>query len=125
MTKTQKRIYYVLLVLISALFLFAAYSKLIEDPMQVAGFVAAGLPIWFMKMIGIGEILGVVFLWTKRFFRYGYEGLGLVLIGAFYTTWMFMSIPMAFTVVVPAAILTAVVQLHKRGAASSNIASAK
>ena len=116
MTKKQKIAYYVLLVIISALFLWAAYMKFTENPQEVAGFVTAGLPLWFMQMIGIGEVLGVIGLWTDRFFRYGYEGLGLVLVGAFITTWMFVSIPFAFTIIIPAAILATIVWLQGKKA---------
>lgn len=86
MTKKQKITYYVLLVVVSALFLMAAIFKLIGSPMEIAAFASVGLPVWFMYVIGIGELCGVIGLWTRTFFRYAYEGLFIVLAGAFGTT---------------------------------------
>ena len=52
----------------------------------------------------------------------GYEGLGLVLIGAFITTWMFVSIPFAFTVLIPAIVLYFIVRLHGKKVSASSMA---
>ncbi len=114
MTKPQKITYYVLLSLISALFLFSGYDKLSGDPMAVSGFAQAGLPIWFMYMIGIGEVLGAIGLWIRPLFRYAYEGLFIVLVGAVGTTFAFVSPAMAILPLVVGILLGVVVWLHKK-----------
>ena len=81
MTKKQKITYFILLVIVSAVFLLAAFNNFISSQAEMAAFTSAGLPLWFMYVIGIGELFGVIGLWTRRFFRYAYEGLFLVLLG--------------------------------------------
>jgi hypothetical protein len=114
MTKKQKIIYYVLFVIISALFLFSGVPKLLTIPMEAAGFMKIGLPLWFMHLIGIGEILGAIGLWVRPVFRYAYEGLFLVLAGAFGTTLVFMGFAMAIFPLVVAILLGIVVWLHSK-----------
>ena len=116
MTKKQKIVYYTLLVIVSILFLTASIFKLIGNNQDIAGFTATGLPIWFMYVIGIGEICGVIGLWTKPFFRIAYEGLFVVLIGAFGTTLAFMGILPALFPVVVAIMLGIVVRLRVKPA---------
>jgi uncharacterized membrane protein YphA (DoxX/SURF4 family) len=96
MTKMRQSIYYVLLVIVSAIFLLASFSKLSGNSMAEAGFTKIGLPIWFMYVIGIGELCGVVGLWIRPLFRYAYEGLFVVLAGAIVTTVAFVSVPARF-----------------------------
>jgi len=114
MTKKTKITYYVLLVIVCAVFLMACIPKLLGQPMVVSGFAQAGLPVWFMYCIGIGELLGVIGLWTRRFFRYAYEGLFIVLGGAIGTTIAFQSLTFALLPLVVAIILGIVVRLHNK-----------
>ena len=86
MSKKQKVAYYVLLVIVSLLFVYSGIAKLLAQDMAVAGFAAIGLPVWFMYVIGAGEVLGGLGLWVRQTFRYAYEGLFLILAGAFFTT---------------------------------------
>ena len=95
MTKPQKITYYTLLVLVSALFLFSGISKLVAQPAAVQSFAQAGLPLWFLYAIGAGEVLGAIGLWIRPLFRYAYEGLFLVLLGAFGTTLTFVGAALA------------------------------
>ena len=115
MTKAQKITYYILLVLMTALFLFTGYDKLSGDRMAVSGFAAVGLPLWFMYAIGILEILGAVGLWFKGLFRYAYEGLFVILIGAILTTVVFMGPVLAILPLVVAIVLGVIVWLHSKG----------
>ena len=121
MTKKQKIAYYILLVIISLLFLSASIPKLLALPVEVQGFAQAGLPVWFMYVIGIGELCGVVGLWTRKFFRYAYEGLFIVLAGAFGTTWAFMGFLLALLPLAAAVALGFIVWLDgkRRNAAST------
>jgi len=114
MTKKQKIIYYTLLAAISLLFIMAAVPKLLSQQVAITGFATAGLPIWFMYCVGIGEILGVIGLWTKTFFRYAYEGLFIVLVGAIVTTAVFQSVVFALFPFAVAYMLATLVSLNKK-----------
>ena len=94
---SQKVIYYVLLVLVSAGFIFSGYSKLSADPMSVAGFVQAHLPLWFMYFIGACELFGGVGLWVSSVARYAALGLLIILAGAVVVTLIFT--PPAYVIV--------------------------
>ena len=113
MTTKQKIAYYVLLVIISLIFLSASIPKLLALPIEIAGFAQAGLPVWFMYAIGIGELCGAIGLWTRAFFRYAYEGLFIVLAGAFGTTWAFMGFLPALFPLATAVMLGIVVYLKR------------
>lgn len=113
MTKSKKIVYYVLKVLISALFIFAAIPKLMADPMAVAGFTAAGLPLWFVYLIGISEVVGVIGLWIPFLRNWAALGLSVVLIGAITLTAIFVSIPMAILPLVALIVLGVVVRMGK------------
>jgi putative oxidoreductase len=95
MTKTQKITYYVLLVIVTLVFLMASVPKLLAEPQAAAGFAVAGLPVWFMYLIGILEIVGLIGLWIPSFMDFAVIGLSIILIGAIVTTAAFMSVPFA------------------------------
>ena len=114
MTKNQKVAYYILLVIISALFLVSGISKLMGQPEASAGFASVGLPVWFMYVIGIGEVFGAIGLWIRPLFRYAYEGLFVVLLGAFGTTLAVMGVAMAIFPLIAAILLGIVVCLHNK-----------
>ncbi len=82
--------------------------------MAVAGFAKIGLPIWFMHIIGIGEILGAIGLWVRPVFRYAHEGLFLVLAGAFGTSLAFLGLAIALFPLVVAILLGIVVWLNDK-----------
>ncbi|MDE2037831.1 MAG: DoxX family protein [Patescibacteria group bacterium] len=114
MTTPQKTAYYVLLALVSALFLVSGVPKLLAQPMAVQSFAVAGLPVWLMYFIGAGEVIGAIGLWTRRFFRYAYEGLFVVLVGAVYATAVYVSVPMALFPLGVAIALGFVIWLHNK-----------
>jgi len=112
MTKAQKIVYYILLVIVSALFLVASYSKLTGNAGAEAGFTLAGLPVWFMYFIGTAELLSVIGLWIARLQRYAATGLSIILAGAVVVTAVFVSIPEALFPLATAIALAAIVWLH-------------
>ena len=116
MTKKQKIIYYILLVLISLGFIMAAYSKLVADPMSVAGFTKAHLPIWFMYFIGVAEVAGAIGLWIPKLSQWAAYGLYIILAGAVVVTVLFDNPVLAIIPIVYAIILTVIVKLGKKRA---------
>jgi hypothetical protein len=58
---------WVLSVLPSLMFAFAAYLKLTGNAAEVDGFRLFGLPIWFMYVVGVAELTGVgLLLFTRQ-----------------------------------------------------------
>jgi putative oxidoreductase len=88
MTKTQKVIYYVLLVLVSAAFLMASIQKLMGNDQAIAGFTMVGLPVWFCYFIGVCEVLGVIGLWIKKTQKLAAWGLMIIMASAVVVTLM-------------------------------------
>lgn len=104
MTKTQKIIYYVLLILISLGFISGGIPKITADPQAVTGFAQAHLPLWFLYFIGYAEIIGAIGLWIRKTSLYAIIGLWTILAGAVVVTAVFMSpvyslIPLVYAVV--------------------------
>ncbi len=118
MTKTNNIVYNVLRVLLSALFIFSAYTKLSGDPTQVAGFATAHLPIWFMYFIGAAELLGAIGLWLPKLQKWAICGLEIIMVGAVVVTAIFVSISMAIVPLVVGALLCYVSRLAKKGSAA-------
>lgn len=114
MTKTQKVIFYILLVIITALFLFTSYDKLSGDPMAKAGFAVAHLSVGFMYFIGVCELLGAIGLWIPKLRNWAAGGLFIILAGAIVTTAIFVSIPMVLFPLIAAVILALVVWLGNK-----------
>ena len=107
MKTAQKITYWVLLTLISLGFIAAATSKIAGDPMSVAGFAHAHLPIWFMYFIGYAELLGAIGLWIRKYSlsTYAAYGLWIILAGATITSLVFGPAAAAVIPVVYAMIL--------------------
>lgn len=95
MTKTKKIVYYVLLVLVSVMFAFAAYSKLMAGPEEAAEFAKFHLPMWFMYFIGVAELAGAIGLWIPKLQKWAVWGLQIIMVGAVVVTVMFDSVTMA------------------------------
>ena len=96
MLTLQKITYWTLLTLISLAFIMAGVTKIAAEPMVVAGFTIAHLPIWFMYFIGVAEILGAIGLWIPKLSRYAMGGLTIILVGAIVVTAIFQSVALAF-----------------------------
>src|SRR4051812_7303284 len=114
MTTTNKVMYYVLLVLVSVMFLFGAFPKLMADPMAVAGFAQAHLPVWFMYFIGIAELLGAIGLWIPKTQKWAVWGLMIIMVGAVITTAIFQTVSMAIMPLVVGIALYAINCLGKK-----------
>ena len=63
---------------VTALFLFAAFSKL-RSPHS---FAAYGYPDWFAIFIGIAEVCGAIGVWIPKVARFAALGLILIMAGA-------------------------------------------
>lgn len=118
MTKNQKIIYYILLVLVSLVFIMGAYPKLVSDPMSVAGFAKAHLPLWFMYFIGVAEVAGAIGLWIRSLSIYAAYGLFIIMIGAAIVTILFDNPVMAIFPVVIGAMLWFIVKLGRKSTSS-------
>ena len=122
MTKTQKIIYYVLNVLLTAVFLFAAYPKLVAAPEAIQGFAVAGLPVWFMYLIGAFEVLGAIGLWMRKTAPLSACGLIIIMIAAVIITAIFVSVTMAIMPLVVGIVLVIQLWLGTKHAASAPVA---
>jgi putative oxidoreductase len=58
---------WVLCILIAIAFLLAAFFKFIAAPMEVQAFNLFGLPIWFMYVIAVVELVSAVGLLIPRY----------------------------------------------------------
>jgi len=114
MTKTQKITYYILLVLISALFIVSGISKLIGNAQAETSFTMAHLPLWFMYFIGVAEIAGVIGLWIRTLSSYAALGLFIVLAGACVTTYLEAGAVTALFPLVAAIVLGCVVYMGQK-----------
>jgi len=121
MTKKQKIAYYILLVMVSLIFIMASLSKLTSQPSAIAGFSVAHLPIWFMYFIGVAELAGVIGLWLRgaspRFSQlrqWAASGLLIILAGAVVTTAAFVSVAEAFFPLVVGIIIGCIMRLDKK-----------
>ena len=92
MSNTKKSIYYALLFIVSVLFVFSGYSKIISVPEAVQNFTNAHLPLWLLYLIGPIEILGAIGLWIPMLQRLAVYALLTVLAGAILTSAIFVSI---------------------------------
>ena len=63
---------------VTALFLFAAFSKF-RNP---HGFVVYGYPDWFAFFIGVAELAGAIGVWVPKVARLAAFGLILIMLGA-------------------------------------------
>ena len=114
MTKNQKITYYILLVIISLLFIVAAVPKIMDNPQAQAGFTMAHLPIWFMYFVGVAELLGAIGLWVKKYSLLAGYCLMIILAGAIITTAIFQSVLGALFPLIAALVLGTVIRLGKK-----------
>lgn len=112
MTKTNKIVYYVLLVIVSVMFVFSGWMKVSSDPMSVEGFTSAGLALWFMYFIGAAEIAGGIGLWITKFQKWAICGLSIIMVGAIVVT--LMNQP-AYMTLMPVIFLVAMWYIGKLG----------
>ena len=101
--------YYVLLILVSLIFIMSGYMKVSANAITVAGFAKAHLPLWFMYFIGIAEILGGIALWIPKFSKLSTYGLYIIMLGAIVVTVLFDN-PIAGLVPIVFIVLLTVIQ---------------
>ena len=89
MSKSQKIIYYILLVLVSVLFVYAGIPKLIGSHQESVGFAMMHLPVWVMYVVGVAEIAGAIGLWIPKLQKWAAIGLMIIMIGAIILTLLF------------------------------------
>lgn len=85
MSKGKKIVLWIVSILLSALFLFAGVPKLLMPAQVGPMFVQFGYALWFMTLIGTSEVLGAIGLLVPRLAALAAAGLGIIMIGAFYT----------------------------------------
>lgn len=114
MTKTQKIVYYVLLVVVSVMFVWSGYMKVSANPVSVQGFTDAHMAIWFMYFIGAAEILGGIGLWLPKLQKWAVYGLEIIMIGAVIVTVMNNPVYMAIMPVIFGAALWYIMKLGQK-----------
>ena len=82
MSKGQKIVMWVVSILLTCLFLFAAMPKLLTPDKIMSQWVYAR---WFLTFIGVCEMLGAIGLLIPRLAALAAAGLSVVMIGAVYT----------------------------------------
>lgn len=84
MTKAQRMGYWVLLLLFAAGIAIGGLMCLTESPRMVAEFTRLGYPVYFMKILGTGELAGLValiFTRSPEVKEWCYAGFAVTLIG--------------------------------------------
>ena len=89
MSKTTNIIYYVRTVLLSASFLFAAYSEIVRQEAGIAVMAHLGYPVYLLTILGVAKFLGVIGIWQKfspTLREWAYAGITFDLLGAIVST---------------------------------------
>ncbi len=73
---------YVVMALLTFMFLMAGGTKLIADEMHVTNFARWGYPSWFMYVTGLIEVSSIILMWIPKTRFYGALGLMFVMVGA-------------------------------------------
>lgn len=84
--KTIKIAYYTSTVLLTLLMLMAAFMELSMHPEAVSTITGLGYPVYFITMIGVAKLLGIIGIWQNKikFLReWAYAGFFIDFISAF------------------------------------------
>ncbi|CAN5162072.1 hypothetical protein BH23BAC1_BH23BAC1_28040 [soil metagenome] len=81
-TRVTKIMAWIITGLLSLAFLFSGIAKITGQEFYVTGFIRWGYPLFFMYVIGILQILGVVGLYLKKFRFWAALGLAGIMAGA-------------------------------------------
>lgn len=73
---------YILLGIVTVGFLFASIFKLSGSKMMIDNFTRWGYSIWFMYVVAMAELAGVVSLYVPRMRRGALIGLSVIMVGA-------------------------------------------
>jgi hypothetical protein len=80
--KTKRIVFYSLLGLLTLGFLLAGGGKALALPDAIKQNQSLHLDVWFIRLIGFLELLGVIVLWLPRFRISAAICLGVIMIGA-------------------------------------------
>lgn len=80
--RTKQVLFYILLILNSLAFIFSGGGKLIGLEEAIKQNQLLNLEIWFIKLIGFFEVLGVIGLWLTKFRPYVAICLMVIMMGA-------------------------------------------
>ncbi len=80
--KTKKRIFYTLLIIISLFFLFGGGGKAFAHPGAIKYNQALHLDVWFIRLIGALEVIGVIGMLIHRYRTSAAICLMVIMIGA-------------------------------------------
>lgn len=100
--KGKKIVLWVLIVLLGLAFVWSGIMKLTDlGGVSSAGFIQAGLPLWFMYFIGVCEIAGGIGLFFKRTSVWAAYGLIIIMVGAIVVClmnqpWYYALMPLVF-----------------------------
>lgn len=117
-TKTQKIVYWFLLVLFSGFFLFDAIGGLMQIEAGKQAMIQLGYPMYLMTITGVTKVLGIIGLWQNKFpilKEWAFAGFTINFIGAS-ASWYFSNGPI-FNVIFPwimLAILMIIYSLWKK-----------
>ena len=81
-TRVRSVISWVIQILLAAVYVLAAFGKLISKPQVIEMFRHWGFPDQFYLLIGVLEVLGAMGLLVPRMARYAAAGLIVLMIGA-------------------------------------------
>jgi putative oxidoreductase len=77
-------IFWVLVALLAVPSFYFGYLKLTENPTKITQFKAWGFPMWFMRVLGLVEILSTISLAFPETRLYGIISWVIILTGAIY-----------------------------------------
>ncbi|MDB5273950.1 MAG: hypothetical protein JWO58_2317 [Chitinophagaceae bacterium] len=80
--KTTRVFFYILLSLVSLAYLFAGGTKAFAFPEAIALNSTLHIQKWFIRLIGLFELLGAVGLWLPRFRTTACVCLSIIMVGA-------------------------------------------
>jgi len=87
--KRDKVIYWIATILISAMMLLSSFMYLSKSPMLMASIKVLGIPYYFMALLGVAKLLGVIALLTPTKWyllkEWAYAGFTFTFIGAIWT----------------------------------------
>ncbi len=87
--KTKRVIYWIVTVIIAVFMLWSSYSYLSKDPIMIKGFhETLGYPMYFIFLLGIAKLLGVIGLLQQRWRilqEWAYAGFTFTFIGAMWS----------------------------------------
>jgi putative oxidoreductase len=83
--ETKTILFWLLLIAMAAPSLYFGYTKLVTQKDKVDLFNRLGYPIWFMKVVGLGEVIGAITLLLEQTRIAGIVFIGIILLGAIFS----------------------------------------